>query len=413
MKADVSAAKDCLSETDAQHWRAFVQHGMPSRKNEYWKYDDVSFLADKHYSLAQKIDAREITEALHQHSLRSGDGIFLVMINGYFMPELSDLFKLPAGIIACSLQEALQKQGDDLREKFTAIDNHKYPFASLNADMFTDGLFLQVADDCKLHRPIHLLSIMLNEENIVAYPHNLILTGKNTEITLFEEYFGASQNYLMNTVNTIHLDEAAIVTHYKLQQEAKSATHMACHFISQEKNSRFSHVNISAGAQFARDDVVVHLRDTSAECHTSGYYHLRDKNQTIDNHIDIRHAAAHSQSNMLYKGIVANQARAIFNGRLHVEKDAQHIQAYQGNHNLLVDKQAEVYSKPELEIYADNVKCKHGATTGQINRDALFYLRSRGIAEQDAIEILLQAFADEIMQRVTHAGIRMRMQEVL
>jgi len=155
------------------------------------------------------------------------------------------------------------------------------------------------------------------------------------------------------------------------------------------------------------------LLEKGAQCQTGGFYHLREANQYIDNHIEINHEAAHSSSDMLYKGIVDNRSRAVFNGRLYVKQDAQKILAHQANHNLLLSTQAEVYSKPELEIYADDVKCKHGATIGQLDQDALFYMCSRGIPYADAVNILLRGFAEEILDRVTHAGMKKRVQEAL
>ena len=218
---------------------------------------------------------------------------------------------------------------------------------------------------------------------------------------------------MMNMMTTIHVAKNAKMQHYKIQQEGRKAVHLASHFVHQQQNSTFSHVNFSSGALFARDDLVVQLLESGAECHTGGFYHLRYDQQFIDNHVVINHVAAHSNSDMLYKGIMENKSRAVFNGRLHVEKNAQKILAYQANHNLLLSKDAEVYSKPELEIYADDVKCKHGATTGQLDEQALFYMRSRGIPRHEALSILLQGFAEEIMQRITHEGIRRRVQEAL
>lgn len=390
------------------NWQTFVENGLPSRKNENWKYDDIHFLADKKFISAKKINIdNNIEDVLHHHRLRSGDGILLVMVNGYFMRELSDIAKLPQDVIAINIKDAREIQHD-------TVDAKKYPFAKLNETEFSDGLFLKIPDDCKITSPIHLLSLSINEDNFIACPRNVIMLGKNSEIIFLEEYFSSTQDsYLMNVVTSIYLEEQSSCHHYKIQCEGKQAAHIANHFVHQQQNSYFSHMNFSCGGKFARDDVVVKLLQPGASCKTSGFYHLHDNQQTIDNHVDIHHQAPLSQSEMLYKGIMENQSRAIFNGRLHVEKDAQKITAYQANHNLLLSKEAEVYSKPELEIYADDVKCKHGATTGQLDEDALFYMRSRGISQDEAQSILLQGFAEEIISRISHEGIRMRVQESL
>ena len=160
------------------------------------------------------------------------------------------------------------------------------------------------------------------------------------------------------------------------------------------------------GADFARDDVAITLQQTGAKCHTSGFYHTSRDNQYVDHHVDVLHAAAHTQSDMLYKGIIDKKSRAVFNGRLHVAAGAQKIQAVQGNHHLLLSASGEAYSKPELEIYADDVKCRHGATTGQLDQDALFYLRARGIPYKEAVHILLKSFAEDVLQRIQDKAIQ-------
>ena len=398
-----------------QHWTAFLKNGLPTRKDERWKYADLGFLANQNYAAATQLDTDHLIDIIHQHRLQKSEGILLVLVNGYFMPMLSDLVKLPHHVIACGMSEALQLHNDKIKEHLPEkIDVQKYPFGSLNAAMFVDGLFLYVPDKCELAAPIHLLSLTIGEEEFITHPNNMIIVGQNSQLTLVEEYFSlVNQPYMNNVMTSIHVGENAKLEHYKIQQEGKKAAHFANIFVQQKKNSSFSHMNLSFGSVFARDDLVIKLLESGADCHTSGFYHLRHNNQYIDNHVDIDHAAPHSNSDMLYKGIIENKARAVFNGRLYVEKDAQKILAYQANHNLLLSSEAEVYSKPELEIYADDVKCKHGATTGQLDQDALFYLRSRGIPHEEAMSMLLQGFAEEIMQRVSHAGIKLRVQEML
>lgn len=379
---------------------------LPSRKNEYWKYNDFSFLAEMNFSIAEKMDADNLTEVIHQYRLRSGDGILLVLVNGYFMPELSDLGKLPKEITACSTEQSLLMK--------TTIDAEKYPFANWNAASFTGGLFLKIPENHVLSAPLHLLSLSMGEQAFIAHARNEIHLQAHSQCILLEEHVSLTDSpYMMNILSRIHIGKNARIEHYKIQREGRKAIHLASHFIEQHKDSHFSHVNFSGGAEAARDDVIVNLLGSGAQCYTSGYYHLRGENQYIDNHVNINHMAPNSHSDMLYKGILESKSRAVFNGRLHVAKDAQKILAYQANHNLLLSKQAEVYSKPELEIYADDVKCKHGATTGQLDQDALFYLRSRGIPENEAREILLRGFSEDIIERITHIGIRMHMQEVL
>jgi Fe-S cluster assembly protein SufD len=386
------------------NWDTFLKHGLPTRKDERWKYTDLTFLTNKKYVSAQRMEADQLSDVVHQHRLQHSESIMLVFVNGYFTPALSDLAKLPEGVIACSLNENL----------IESIDINKYPFVSLNAALFTDGLFLQLPDACEIKMPIHFLSLVMGDKEWMIHPRNMIILGENSHLTLAEEYFSlVTQAYLMNSVTTIHVGKNAKLDHCKIQQEGKQAAHLANTFIYQKQNSHVSFANFSSGGLFARDDVIVKLQESGAHCDTSGFYHLRTDNQYIDNHVDIDHLAPYSSSEMLYKGIIDKKSRAVFNGRLHVAKDAQKILAHQANHHLLLANDAEAYSKPELEIYADDVKCKHGATTGQLDQEALFYLCSRGIPRVDAVNMLLQGFSEEIMQRVKHPAIQMRVQETL
>lgn len=410
-----------LSDFRQRHWDAFLKNGMPTRKEERWKYTDLAFLANKNFSAAvdyrkaKKADADHLHHVINKHRLQCGDSILLVFVNGYFMPVLSDTAKLPPSVIACSLGAAFQQHAELIKKYWPAnTDTQKYPFANLNAAVFADGLFLSLSDKCELSMPIHLLSLAAGECEFAAHPHHFIILGEHSKLPLIEEYIALSDlSYIMNIVTTITVGKHARLEHVKIQNEGVRAVHMANTFVQQKQDSNVTFTNFSVGSTFSRDDVVVKLLETGADCKTSGFYHLRYDNQYIDHHIDIDHAAPRSNSEMLYKGILDKKSRAVFNGRLYVEKDAQKILAYQANHNLLLSNDAEVYSKPELEIYADDVKCKHGASTGQIDQEALFYLRSRGVDKTEAMRILLEGFAEEIMQHVTHPGVKMRVQEML
>lgn len=396
------------------NWEHFVKHQLPTRNDERFKYADFSFLAGKTFSAAQPINADDLIDTVNQHRLRQGNNILLVLVNGYFMPSLSDLHKLPDEVIACSMTKASQQYADAMVANWgKSINIKKHPFAGINAAMCKDGLFLHLPDNCELDASLHVLSIVVDQNEFMTHPWNMLVMGANSKLTLVEEYFSlAKQTYLMNVVTTIVAGKGAHLKHYKIQQEGKGAIHIANTFIQQQQDSRIEFTNFSMGSAFARDDVVALLQEPGANCNTAGFYHLTQDNQYIDHHIDIEHAAPNSNSEMLYKGILENKSRAVFNGSLYVKKDAQKIVAHQANHNLLLSKDAEIYSKPELEIYADDVKCKHGATTGQLDQEALFYMRSRGIPYQDAMSILLQGFAEEIMQRVTHDGVKMRVMEM-
>lgn len=409
------ALPDWARQFREQQWDAFLSVGLPTRKDERFKYTDIASVTAHAFSPAKRLDDALFFDAINQHRLQRGEAILLVFINGYFMPALSDRHKLPKEVIACPVETAMQHYADLIKPHWLkAVDVKRYPFAGLNAAQSTEGLFFYVPAHCVLKTPIHLLSLVVRGEECIVHPRHVMVLGEKSDVTLVEEYFSqVEQPYLINTVTHMVVEREARLQHYKVQHEGKRAIHLAHTFIQQSQDSNVTSASFAAGATFARDDVVVTLQAAGANCRTSGFYHLRNDNQYVDYHIDIDHIAPHSHSEMLYKGIIDKKARAVFNGRLHVEKDAQKILAYQANHNLLLSKEAEVYSKPELEIYADDVKCKHGASTGQLDQDAIFYLCSRGIPRQEAIAMLLHGFADDILQRVTHAGVKLRVEELV
>ena len=413
-----SEAPDWLINFRQQQEKALRQQGLPTQKNERWKYADFSQLNTSSFSKVMRSSVEKtktLQTVIDSFRIQHPDSIFLVFENGYFIPSLSALDRLPPHVIACSLPEACKTHASLVETFFKKeLETERYPFASLNAANFQDGLFFYLADHQTLTAPIHLLFIASHSQAFIAHPKHLLVLGKNSKLTLIEDYISLdAQSYMMNTVTNILVQEAAQLEHYKIQSENTQAIHLAASFIEQEQNSKVTCLHFSSGGAFAREEVIVSLQGQGAECSTSGFYRLEQDKQYIDYHIDILHAAPHTQSRMLYKGIVDKKSRAVFNGRLHVEKGAQKIIAHQENHNLLLSTTAEVNSKPELEIYSDDVKCKHGATTGQINQETLFYLCSRGIPRDTAQRILLKGFADDVLQRIKQPDIKIRLQELV
>lgn len=391
-----------------QPLKNFFTH-VPSRQNERYRYTDCEAIINKQFASAKHLLCEDSLESiLNQYRFRDQQSILLVFVNGYFNVSLSEIAKLPEGIIACHLKDALEKHGE-LIQKYPSekIDALQFPFAQLNNDHWLDGMFFYVPDHMQVTVPIHALFLVKDSEGFIANTRNQIVIGENAKLILVEEYSSSSQQeYLMNSMTTIHLQKSAQLEFYKIQQEGDKASHLAATFVYQQENSHLDWANFSLGAAFSRDDLVIKLQEPGATCNTMGFYRASEDKQYVDNHIEIEHFAPHTQSTMLYKGILDAQTKAVFNGRLWVDQKAQKITAYQGNHNLLLSNNAEIYSKPELEIYADDVKCKHGATIGELNQEALFYLRSRGLDEGDARRMLLQGFVEEIMQRINQPEIK-------
>lgn len=381
-------------------WADFVATDIPNLKGEAFKYCDFTAMSKNSLTVLNEVNVNITRDDLSPWFMQ--DAITLVFIDGVYVPALSELSRLPKQVVIGNAPQ---------QDNSFAIDEKKFPFAKINSEINSDHFVMSVPAHCHIDAPVHLLAVAVNKAPFVSHPRRLIKLNQDSSMTLMEECVALTDTrYMMNAVMVCELEQSSRLTHYKLQTESKAAIHMASTFVRQKKDSEYVATYLSQGSQFARDDLHVSLLETGAACRTAGFYHTEQKDQYVDHHVNIDHGALCSTSEMLYKGILNNKSRAVFNGRLYVEKGAQKITAYQANHNLLLSNDAEVYSKPELEIYADDVKCKHGATTGQINEDALFYLRSRGISKEQALTILLQSFASEIFTRIEHADFRLRAQ---
>ncbi|MHB1946733.1 MAG: Fe-S cluster assembly protein SufD [Gammaproteobacteria bacterium] len=391
--------KSWLCELQQKQLAGFLQRGFPTRSEEQWKYSDTSFLAKREFVRALP---KKIKDWNHlENSIR------LVFVNGYFSDELSDLSLLPKAVLLCSLSLALDKYEDLIKPLLTAYDAKQFPFASLNTAYLTDGIFLSIPKDIIISTPIHCQYISTQQNNILICPRNIICADANSQVTFIEEYFNDNaENYFTNVVTSIHAEENAQIMHYKIQAEQFDAMHVANLFIMQNQNSVVKSFNLSIGGRFSREDVQVAVQERGAECQLNGLYNLTQNGQHIDNHLHVSHSAERGTSSMLYKGILDKKSRAVFNGKVYVHQNAQQINAQQYNHNLLLSQESEIDTKPELEIYADDVKCTHGATVGQLDNDSLFYLCARGINQEDAMALLTRAFAAEVLNKIENPRIR-------
>jgi len=391
--------KKWLRELQNIHLTDFMQRGFPTRREEHWKYTDMSQLANENFGWAHKL---EMTEPVR------GQGIVMVFVNGFFYPALSDLSALPPHVILCPISQALE-QHEELLKPFlqNGFDSNQYPFACLNTALMTDGFLLSVPDNVEVNTPIHCLFLNTQQQDFMIHPRNIIDMGANSYITIIEEYAAIGvEKYLTNAVTTFHAAQNAHISYHKIQAESKHAIHIANMFLMQDYNSVIKNVHLAIGSHLAREDVTVSLQAEGTESYLYGLYHLSENGQHVDNHLLVSHAYSRSKSVMLYKGILDKKSRAVFNGKAYVHKDVQHINAAQANHNILLSDTAEINSKPELEIYSDDVKCTHGATVGQLDKDALFYLRSRGIESEEALKLLTQAFATEVLNKIENPSLR-------
>jgi Fe-S cluster assembly protein SufD len=383
---------------------AFSERHFPTRREERWKYTDVSFVAKK---FQENLFSWSEAKKLHDIEIKvSPSQIRLVFVNGYFSQALSQLDLLANEIILLPLSQALKTHEELIKSILTQPhDVNQHPFAGLNTALMTDGLFLFVPENAVVTQPIHCLFINTDNNTLTA-PRNIIVAEANSAVTLIEEYIGKENLYFTNTLTEIVAGRNAKINHYKIQHESMQAAHMANVFIDNAEDSLVKNFSLSRGAHLHREDINATVGKRGAECQLHGFYYLTEDNQHVDYHLHVDHSAAHGISKMSYKGILNKKSHAVFNGKVHVHKDAKHISAHQANHNLLLSTTAAIDTKPELEIYADDVKCTHGATVGQLDLESLFYLRSRGIAKEEAMELLTQAFAVDVFDAIEDLSIK-------
>lgn len=375
----------------------FEELGFPTRRDEDWRNTDVTPIARTEFEFrleAPAVDPKRVEAA----SLGSIPACRLVFVDGLFSKDLSQR--------ACGM--SLATTMEDAEPHLGKIaDGHLNAFAALNTAFFHDGALIELPKGFDAPDPIHLLFISTaNGHPVVSYPRLLIVAGKGACADIVEEYVGfGSVPTFTNVVVEIVLGENARVDHTKLQREPVNAYHMATIAVRLGRHSRFTSHSISLGGGRTRNDIMVLMDSEGAECSLDGLYRVAGE-QLVDHHTTIDHASPHTTSRQLFKGILDDRARGVFNGRVIVRPHAQKTDAIQANRNLLLSKTALVNSNPQLEILANDVKCKHGSSIGQISEDEIFYLRSRGIDKAQAWRMLVTAFGEEIIDRLKVDAIR-------
>jgi Fe-S cluster assembly protein SufD len=378
----------------------FTRMGFPSTRKEEWRFTDVSPLQKTEFRLADEIHIGGVDTALYTPFYLS-DPLHsrLVFLNGQYIPELSTIHA-PEGVQMLSMAYALRNTPELVQKYLTRYASYsEREFTALNTAFLHDGAFLYVPDNVVVEKPVHFLYLTSAEgHTIVTHPRNLVVAGANSRVTVLESYAGADTDiYFTNPVTEVITGENSVVEHYKIQQESLHAYHVAALYVHQQRSSNVNLHSFSFGGAIVRNDVIDVLDGEGSSCVMNGLY-LTGGSRLIDNHTIIDHAQPHCNSREVYHGILDDKARGVFSGKIHVRPDAQKTDAIQSNKNLLLSENATVDTKPQLEIYADDVRCTHGGTVGQIDENGVFYLRSRGINEKLAKEMMIHAFAGEIIK---------------
>ena len=385
-------------------------NGFPSRRTEQWKYTDVTPITRKKFTVGRPAPAT--VDGAFVDSLRFSrlDCHELVFINGSFSASLSRNEPLPDGVTVRSLQSVKPDEAVLLESCFPDGEI-KNAFSALNTAFANDGVLIHVPDNTEVTTPIHIIYVTGQaEETLMSNPRNLVALGRNAGASVIESFAGIPDTeYFTNTHTGILGQAGSRLDYYSIQQESQRAYHIGNTRIRQQADSRIDCHTLSLGGKLARSDIDVELDEPGAEVKLNGLY-LTNERQHVDNHTLIEHKQPHTVSNEHFRGVMNGHSRAVFNGKVIVHEQAQKTEAHQSNANLLLSGSAAVDTKPELEIYADDVKCSHGATVGQLDENMLFYLRSRALDEHAARSLLTYAFADEIIRDIRFPEIRERLE---
>lgn len=379
----------------------FKQLGFPSTKVEDWKYTNLVPVMKENFELEQDEEILSVKDAvIAKAKINLLDCYHIVLVNGKYHADLSDTVNAE-GLYVSSLSDAAARPA--FKQHFGQyIDLSKFHFAAANTALFRNGLFIEVKRNTVVEKPLHLIHISTAGEPTYFQPRQLFVLGTSASVSIIESYAtdtnGAS--VFINNVAEIVLQENSQMQHFYIQAGDAHARYVHHTEVYQQANSLYNNYKASfPGTSLWRNNLNVSLDGENVESHLYGLY-LAGGQQIVDNHTIVDHRKPHCNSNELYKGVMKDDAAGVFNGKIFVRKDAQKTNAFQQNNNMILGKKAVVDSKPQLEIFADDVKCSHGSTMGQFNPDALFYLKSRGIGEEKARALLIHAFAYDVTEKI-------------
>src|SRR3989338_4741048 len=402
-----------LREFRLKNLSRFNEAGFPTLKDEEWKYLNLEPIISRHYHLTVSTPFTE-TAALKTYLNPAETNV--VFVNGIFSENLSYVRDLPKGVVITTLTEAMTSHRADIENLLK-----KYPvaqanvFTTLNLALTGNGIFIKLTDKAINKKNIHIVHVTsVKEQNIISAPRSVILIGDSAEASVMETHISFSDDavYFTNALTDILIAQNGILNYHKAQSESLKAFHIGTTRVWQEKDSNFNGFSFMVVGSITRNNLDVILNGEGASTRLNGLY-CTNGTQLVDNHSAVDHREHNGTSNQLYKGILNGASRAVFNGKIFVKPIAQKTNSYQLNKNLLLGKEARVDTKPQLEIGADDVKCTHGATIGQLNEDEVFYLQSRCIAKSDAVKMLSKGFVDDIIDTITDESIHAKLNKLL
>ena len=412
-----TVSPDWLASLRGKGLAWFEALGFPTMKNEDWHFTSVSAIAERAFRAATQGERRPATiklADLDRFTFGETSWHRLVFVDGIFSEDLSLYAGLAKGAKVSNLARAIASGvGRPERQlgKIAAFEQHA--FTALNTAFIGDGAFIELPADAVVREPIHLMFVSTGRADTVTHPRNLIVAARHSRATVVESYVSLGDApYLTNAVTEIHLGEGARIDHYKIQRESESAFHVGTAQARQARNSQFNSFLFAVGGALARTNIYTTLEGDAATCTLDGLY-LANGTQHLDQQTSIEHVAPNCPSHEVYKGILDGRSHGVFNGKVYVHPEAQKTDGKQSNNNLLLSKTARVDTKPQLEIFADDVKCTHGATIGRLDDNAMFYLNSRGVGREKARMLLTYAFAADVLERIELEPLKRKLEEMV
>ena len=409
-----NSAPDWLKNIRENGFETFSAAGFPSKRDEEWRFTDISSFLKTDFKLSRNTDNSIEGNDISRFTFNNLDAYRLVFVDGSYNRGLSSIDSLPPSVVIGEISSI--KDHADIANKhlnhYTKQQGNA--FAALNTAFISDVAVISIPSNISLTKPVHLLYLTSDlEVETAIYPRNLVIVGNNSTATIIESYEGLRPScYFNNTVTEVSVGNGSKVEHCKIQRESRKAFHFGTLQVQQARDCEFISNSVTIGGRLTRNGINMILNGEHSECTLNGLY-LGTNKQLIDNHTRIDHKMPNCNSYELYKGILNGQSSAVFNGKIYVHPDAQKTDAKQTNRVLLLSDDAKINTKPELEIFADDVKCTHGATIGQLDEEALFYLRSRGLDYRKAHSVLTYAFAGEALDRINITEIREEIDNLL
>jgi Fe-S cluster assembly protein SufD len=407
------ASKSAFHQVRRSALQTFETLGFPTIRHEEWKYSNVKAMIGQAYSFDE---GRDLTAAdLEVLQIPNLEGNILYFVNGHYRADLSQIVSPPTHLQIRSFVEAQQTDAETIGLHFSRYaDFQDSAFTALNTAFAHDGVFIRVPDNKTVEEPVILRFITdARTQNVASQPRNLLVIGRNAEVKIAESYRTIGNHAAFNNIVTeVVVAADARVEHYRVQNDGQQTNHIARTQVSQADNSHYYNATVTLNGGFVRNDLNIVLNGQHAEAYMYGLY-MPNGTQHVDNHTLVDHAMPNSYSNELYKGILNERGTGVFNGKIYVRPDAQKTSAYQSCKNVVLSPDASMNTKPQLEIYADDVKCSHGTTTGKLNEEALFYLQSRGIPKDAARTLLLYAFAEDVVSNIKIRPLREYLEGVI